>query len=65
MLHFALLKVPIEWEPVSVTPVLKDGKTVIPDKALKSVKKNTIALKGKININSHIIEMIENGSIIP
>jgi hypothetical protein len=28
-------------------PYLKDGKTAIPDEALKSVKKNTLALKGK------------------
>ncbi|KAF9160852.1 NAD-dependent isocitrate dehydrogenase [Actinomortierella ambigua] len=40
--------VPIEWEPVSVTPVLKNGKTVIPDEALHSVKKNTVALKGPL-----------------
>ncbi|KAF9974881.1 NAD-dependent isocitrate dehydrogenase [Actinomortierella ambigua] len=40
--------VPIEWEPVNVTPVLKGGKTVIPDEALHSVKKNTVALKGPL-----------------
>ncbi|CAG8522894.1 7245_t:CDS:10 [Acaulospora morrowiae] len=28
--------VPIEWEPVNVTPVIKDGKTVIPEEALLS-----------------------------
>lgn len=39
-------QVPIEWEEVSVTPVLKAGKTVIPDVAITSVKKNTVALKG-------------------
>lgn len=37
---------PIEWEEVSVTPVLKGGKTVIPDAAIHSVRKNTVALKG-------------------
>ncbi|KAK2466251.1 hypothetical protein APHAL10511_001893 [Amanita phalloides] len=41
-------KVPIEWEEVSVTPVLKGGKTVIPDAAIQSVKKNTVALKGPL-----------------
>ncbi|KAL5636692.1 hypothetical protein ACGC1H_000602 [Rhizoctonia solani] len=41
-------KVPIEWEEVSVTPILKDGKTVIPDAAIESVKKNTVALKGPL-----------------
>ncbi|KAF9177242.1 NAD-dependent isocitrate dehydrogenase [Haplosporangium sp. Z 767] len=40
--------VPIEWEPVSVTPVIKNGKTAIPDEALHSVKKNTVALKGPL-----------------
>lgn len=39
-------QVPIEWEEVSVTPVLKGGKTVIPDSAINSVRKNTVALKG-------------------
>ncbi|KAH9977788.1 hypothetical protein BGW80DRAFT_1557798 [Lactifluus volemus] len=39
-------KVPIQWEEVSVTPVLKGGKTVIPDQAIHSVRKNTVALKG-------------------
>jgi hypothetical protein len=53
LLFFFFLKVPIEWEAVSVTPVIKNGKTAIPDEALKSVKKNTIALKGKININTY------------
>ncbi|KAL4075814.1 hypothetical protein J3A83DRAFT_4370048 [Scleroderma citrinum] len=38
--------VPIDWEEVSVTPVLKGGKTVIPDAAINSIKKNTVALKG-------------------
>ncbi|KAI0304108.1 hypothetical protein BC826DRAFT_981571 [Russula brevipes] len=41
-------KVPIQWEEVSVTPVLKGGKTVIPDQAIQSVRKNTIALKGPL-----------------
>jgi len=30
-----------------VTPVLKGGKTVIPDQAIQSVRKNTVALKGE------------------
>jgi isocitrate dehydrogenase (NAD+) len=41
-----LLQVPIEWEEVSVTPILKGGRTVIPESAIASVRKNTIALKG-------------------
>lgn len=40
------MQVPIEWEEVSVAPILKGGKTVIPDAAINSVKKNTVALKG-------------------
>jgi isocitrate dehydrogenase (NAD+) len=39
-------QVPITWEEVSVTPILKDGKTAIPDSAIQSVRKNTVALKG-------------------
>lgn len=40
-------QVPIQWEEVDVTPVLKGGKTVIPDAAVNSIKKNTVALKGE------------------
>jgi isocitrate dehydrogenase (NAD+) len=40
------MQVPVEWEEVSVSPVLKGGKTVIPESAIQSVKKNTVALKG-------------------
>ncbi|KAG6333812.1 hypothetical protein ID866_5272, partial [Astraeus odoratus] len=43
---YAAADVPIQWEEVSVTPVLKGGKTVIPDIAINSIKKNTVALKG-------------------
>ncbi|KAF8655259.1 hypothetical protein AX16_003161 [Volvariella volvacea WC 439] len=45
---YVAANVPIEWEEVSVTPVLKGGKTVIPDSAIQSVKKNTVALKGPL-----------------
>ncbi|KAF2837211.1 isocitrate dehydrogenase subunit 2 mitochondrial precursor [Patellaria atrata CBS 101060] len=40
--------VPIKWEPVDVTPRLKDGKTVIPDEAIESVTRNYVALKGPL-----------------
>jgi isocitrate dehydrogenase (NAD+) len=40
--------VPIQWEEVSVAPILKDGKTAIPDEAIHSIKKNTVALKGPL-----------------
>ncbi|KAG0709701.1 hypothetical protein DFH29DRAFT_885420 [Suillus ampliporus] len=45
---YAAANVPIEWEEVSVTPVVKGGKTVIPDAAVNSIKKNTVALKGPL-----------------
>jgi len=45
---FAAAKAPIKWEPVDVTPILKDGKTAIPDEAIASVKKNFVALKGPL-----------------
>lgn len=45
---FAAAKAPIEWESVDVTPQIRDGKTVIPDKAIESVKKNYVALKGPL-----------------
>ncbi|KJA30223.1 hypothetical protein HYPSUDRAFT_32359 [Hypholoma sublateritium FD-334 SS-4] len=45
---YTAAQVPIQWEEVSVTPILKGGKTVIPDNAIQSVKKNTVALKGPL-----------------
>ncbi|KAI9204536.1 alpha subunit of isocitrate dehydrogenase [Polychytrium aggregatum] len=45
---FAADNVPITWEEVSVTPVLKDGKTAIPDEALHSINRNKLALKGPL-----------------
>lgn len=45
---FAAAKAPIEWESVDVTPILKHGKTAIPDDAIASVKKNYVALKGPL-----------------
>ncbi|KAI9340024.1 hypothetical protein DFJ73DRAFT_628210, partial [Zopfochytrium polystomum] len=41
-------KVPIVWEEVNVTPVLREGKTVIPDEALHSINRNKVALKGPL-----------------
>ncbi|KAI8846755.1 hypothetical protein BC829DRAFT_478414 [Chytridium lagenaria] len=41
-------KVPIVWEEVNVTPILKDGKTAIPDEALHSINRNKVALKGPL-----------------
>jgi isocitrate dehydrogenase (NAD+) len=45
---YSAAKVPIKWEPVDVTPRLKDGRTVIPDEAIASVQKNYVALKGPL-----------------
>ncbi|KAJ2666432.1 NAD-dependent isocitrate dehydrogenase [Coemansia sp. RSA 1199] len=45
---FTAAKVPIEWETADVTPVLRDGKTVIPDAALHSILRTKIALKGPL-----------------
>ncbi|KAJ2818759.1 NAD-dependent isocitrate dehydrogenase [Coemansia furcata] len=45
---FAAAQVPISWEAVDVTPVLRDGKTVIPDEALHSILRTKIALKGPL-----------------
>lgn len=33
-----------------MTPILKDGKTAIPDDAIASVKKNYVALKGPLAV---------------
>jgi len=45
---FKAAQTPIIWEPVDVTPVIKDGKTTIPNEAVKSVEKNLVALKGPL-----------------
>ncbi|KAG5788881.1 hypothetical protein H9Q69_012063 [Fusarium xylarioides] len=45
---FAAAKTPIAWEPVDVTPIIKNGKTAIPDAAIENIQKNKIALKGPL-----------------
>ncbi|KAG6301912.1 NAD-dependent isocitrate dehydrogenase [Claviceps aff. purpurea] len=45
---FAAAKTPISWESCDVTPILKDGKTAIPDAAIANIKKNKVALKGPL-----------------
>ena len=45
-----ILQAPIEWDPVDVTPQLKNGRTVIPDRAIDSVRKNFVALKGPLAV---------------
>ena len=39
---------PIDWEEVSVTPILVKGRSAIPDAAKKSIHKNKISLKGPL-----------------
>ncbi|ORY62933.1 isocitrate dehydrogenase subunit 2 [Pseudomassariella vexata] len=45
---FAAAKTPISWEPVDVTPTLKDGKTVILPETIESIQRNKVALKGPL-----------------
>jgi isocitrate dehydrogenase len=45
------LQTPIKWEPVDVTPRLKDGKTTIPEETIESIKKNKVALKGPLAVS--------------
>ncbi|XP_074649919.1 isocitrate dehydrogenase [NAD] subunit alpha, mitochondrial-like [Tubulanus polymorphus] len=46
---FTAADVPIDWEPVDVTPVKgPDGRFAIPSKAIDSVNKNGIGLKGPL-----------------
>jgi isocitrate dehydrogenase (NAD+) len=45
---YSAAKVPIDWEPVDVTPQLINGKTTIPSSAIESVNKNKVALKGPL-----------------
>ncbi|GAA5796566.1 isocitrate dehydrogenase, NAD-dependent [Helicostylum pulchrum] len=45
---FAAANTPIEWEEVDVTPTIKDGKVTIPEEAIQSVRKSTVALKGPL-----------------
>ena len=57
-LTLCFLQVPIEWEEVDVTPILKGGKTVIPDTAIASVKNNTVALKGESLVMSYYVLLL-------
>ncbi|KAI0438298.1 hypothetical protein F4803DRAFT_535485 [Xylaria telfairii] len=45
---FEAAKTPIAWEPVDVTPILKNGKTAIPDATIESIQRNKVALKGPL-----------------
>ena len=41
-----------------ITPILKDGKTAIPDDAIRSVQKNYVALKGPLAVCYLLTRMI-------
>ncbi|CDK24250.1 unnamed protein product [Kuraishia capsulata CBS 1993] len=45
---YSAANVPVDWEPVDVTPILVNGKTTIPQAAIESVNKNLVALKGPL-----------------
>lgn len=45
---YSAAKVPIKWEPVDVTPRIVDGKSVIADETIQSIRKNFVALKGPL-----------------
>lgn len=45
-----MFQTPISWEPVDVTPIIKDGKTAIPDAAITNIEKNKVALKGPLAV---------------
>jgi hypothetical protein len=48
----ATTQTPITWEPINVDPIIKDGKTAIPDAAIESIRKNKIALKGPLAVRA-------------
>jgi isocitrate dehydrogenase len=47
----------VKWEPVDVTPQLKDGKTSILPETVESIKRNKVALKGPlaVSISLHLV----------
>jgi isocitrate dehydrogenase (NAD+) len=45
---YSAAKVPIKWEPVDVTPRIIDGKSVIADETIQSIRTNYVALKGPL-----------------
>ncbi len=50
------MQAPVTWEPINVDPILKDGKTAIPDEAIESIKRNKIALKGPLAVGTASIQ---------
>jgi len=58
---YSAANVPIKWEPVDVTPILKDGRTAIPDEAIDSVKRNYVALKGPLAVSMAVYRVSNGG----
>lgn len=48
---FEAAKAPIKWEPVDVTPMLRDGKTTIASETIDSINRNKVALKGPLAVS--------------
>lgn len=53
---FAAAKAPVKWEPVDVTPILKDGKTTIASETIESINRNKVALKGPLAVSQILLE---------
>lgn len=62
---FEAANVPIKWEPVDVTPRLKDGKTVIPDETIDSISRNYVALKGPLAVRSFHSASLHRHALTP
>lgn len=41
----------MKWEPVDVTPILRDGKTTIAQETIESIERNKVALKGPLAVS--------------
>ena len=48
--YWTFPQAPITWELVTVDPIIKDGKTAIPDEAIANIEKNKVALKGPLAV---------------
>lgn len=45
----------MKWEPVDVTPQLKDGKTTIAAETIESINRNKVALKGPLAVRISVM----------
>jgi isocitrate dehydrogenase len=46
------LQAPVSWEPVDVTPIMKDGRQTIPSETIESIQRNKVALKGPLAVSA-------------